>query len=159
MNVSYVGYREGSLEMTGGMTFGGGVAGQGTGGGTLSTSVAVSALDYSGALNAEGTWSSGQAADDSRMLSFVGQFTSATGLQWTVIADNVEMVPDCGDAVGGQLTAIYENDLGSVEVTALFDDVCDGCASLVVNGVEQGQTCFAAASWFASDNGEETPAY
>ncbi len=158
VNVRYDGYREGVLEMTGGMSFGGGVAGEGTTGGSLSTDVAVQALDYSGALNADGTWSSGQAADDSRLLSFVGQFTSATGLSWMVIADNVEMVPDCGDAVGGQLTAIFENDMGSVEVTALFDDVCDGCATLVVDGVEQGETCFAAASWFSSSDGEEMPA-
>ena len=158
VQVNYAGYREGELEMSGGMAFGGGVAGEGTEGGTLSADVAVSALDYRGALAAEGSWSAGQASDESRMLSFVGDFTSATGLTWTVIADNVEMVPDCGDAVGGQMTAIYENDMGSVEVTALFDDVCDGCATLVVDGVDQGRTCFAGSSWFGAGQGEETPA-
>lgn len=158
VQVSYSGYREGALEMTGGMTFGGGVVGQGTEGGAMATDVAVSALDYCGALAAEGSWSAGQHDDEARMLSFVGDFTSATGLTWTVIADNVEMVPDCGDAMGGQLTAIFENDLGSVEVTALFDDVCDGCANLVVDGVQQGKTCFASTSWLGTGNGEETPA-
>ena len=75
-----------------------------------------------------------------------------------MIADNIEMAPDCSDAVGGQMTAIYDNDMGGVEVTALFDDVCDGCATLVVDGVDQGRTCFEGASWFGAEQGEETPA-
>jgi hypothetical protein len=156
VEVSYQGYSEGMLEMNGVMAFSGGVAGgDEADGGSLSAQVQVAALDYSAMLRADGTWSSGPSSDDSRLLSFSGEFVSATGLTWTVIARNVEMVPDCADAVGGELTAIYNNDMGRVEVTARFDDVCDGCADLVIDGQERGKTCYAAADWFGTDGGTE----
>ncbi len=141
VQVSYDDYREGLLAMDGSLALAGGLDGDTSEGGGLSANLTVSALDYSTSVNAEGSWSVSPADEDARLMSFTGEFTSATGLTWTVIASNVETAPGCFDAVGGELTAIFGNDLGQVEVKAVFDDVCDGCSTLFINGVEQGQTC------------------
>lgn len=141
LNVTYNGYKEGLLKMSGGMAMAGGVL-EADGGGDLAAAMTVSALDYSTTVTADGTWASSPANPDAQLLSFAGSFTSATGLEWTIVAENVEMAPGCNDAMGGQLTARYSGSAGDVEVIAVFDDVCDGCAHLIIDGVSQGQACF-----------------
>ncbi len=154
VEVVYDAYSEGLLSMEGSLGLRGGVQGE-EAGGELDADLAVSFLDYSGELDAEGSWRLGDSEAGQR-LSFTGDFISSTGLTWTVITDHVELVAGCMDGIGGQMTAIFENPLGTVEVTARFDDECDGCAAVVVDGVEQGEVCFPLDTF--SNEGEEGPA-
>jgi hypothetical protein len=37
--------------------------------------------------------------------------------------------------------AVFANGLGEVTVTARFDSVCDGCASIFIDGEAAGRVC------------------
>ena len=45
------------------------------------------------------------------------------------------------DATAGEITAVFENGLGDVTVTAKFDSVCDGCANIFIDGESAGRVC------------------
>ena len=155
--VSYDGYREGLLEMSGEMTLGDGVLAteETPGSGPLAAAMTVGALDYQATIAVDGDWTTRPGDHDSRLLSFAGSFTSATGLTWDVVADNIDLAPGCNDARGGQLTARYTNESGTVEVVAIFDEVCDGCAQLIVDGVDRGRTCFPESPLFQTNASDE----
>jgi hypothetical protein len=157
LEVAYNGYREGLLHMSGTMILGGGrtTDESATPGGVLAADLRVSALDYATSVVASGAWSVSPANPDAQLLSFTGSFASATGLQWEIVAHNIEMTPGCNDAMGGQLTARYSGEAGNVEVIALFDNLCDGCAQLIIDGVDQGQTCFPESPLLQNTNEEE----
>lgn len=155
VQVEYRQYREGLLEMDGSLALAGGLDGGTSEGGALNADMTVSALDYSASIAADGHWSVSPTDEDGRLMSFSGEFTSAAGLTWTVIASNIETVPGCFDALGGELTATYTNSLGSVEVRAVFDDVCDGCSTLFINGVDQGQSCMPDSPLLGTRSEEE----
>jgi len=154
INVTYNGYREGLLTMSGGMALAGGVL-EAEGGGDLATDMTVSSLDYATSVTASGTWVTSPMDPEAQLLSFAGSFTSATGLQRDIVAENIATSPGCNDAMGGQLTARYSGAAGDVEVIALFDDVCDGCATLVIDGVSQGQACFPDSPLLPKTNNPE----
>ncbi|MCP4870755.1 MAG: hypothetical protein GY898_18795 [Proteobacteria bacterium] len=158
INVTYNGYKEGLLNMSGGMALAGGVLDSDGTGGDLAAALSVSALDYGTTVTADGTWAASPANPDAQLLSFAGSFTSATGLEWTIVAENVEMAPGCNDAMGGQLTARYSGEAGDVEVIAVFDNVCDGCAHLIIDGVSQGQACFPDSPLLQTNNDDREEA-
>jgi len=140
IEVSYTGYREGMLSMEGSLSMSAGFDGDDSTSGPLAASISVEAWNYSGAANVEGDWSLG-AGGESRSLSFSGDFDSSTGLNWTVFASNIELSPGCVDATAGEITAVFENGLGDVTVTAKFDSVCDGCANIFIDGESAGRVC------------------
>jgi hypothetical protein len=108
--------------------------------GPLTADLAVEAWNYATDVQVDGSWKYGQGGE-TRRLSFTGQMQSATGLDWTVMANNVELSPGCMDATGGEITAVFANGMGEVTVTARFDSVCDGCASIFVDGEAAGRVC------------------
>jgi len=115
-------------------------------GGEVGAHVGISALDYDALASVHGRWSPMQ-NEPGKWISFGGEFRSMTGVTWTVVADNLGFLDggECLDAVGGTLTAVFENEAGHAEVTATFDDVCDGCAEVEVDGIAQGEACFSAS--------------
>lgn len=155
--VRYDGYEEGVLRMSGQMALGGGVTGGSSATGPLVCSMAVSARGYATSLLAQGEWSGSRYGDDARQVTFAGSLLSAAGLEWTVMGEDVVLSPDCMGPVGGRLSAVFENDAGRVEMTATFDQACDGCADLLLDGVSQGRTCFAAASWLSPRDEHSQP--
>ena len=106
----------------------------------LSADIGIEAWNYSGEANVQGEWKHGS-LENSRSLSFTGGFVSSTGLNWTVLASNVELSAGCVDATAGEITAGFENCLGDVTVTAKFDSVCDGCANIFIDGESAGRVC------------------
>ncbi|MEE2828861.1 MAG: hypothetical protein VX498_06715 [Myxococcota bacterium] len=138
-------YREGLLSMNGSLSMSGGVDLEtGESGGLLEADLRVEAWHYAGDIQASGDWSY-EPETQSRSFSFIGDFVSATGLPWTVLASNVEITPECVDATGGEITAMFENGQGAVTVTARFDSICDGCANILIDGESQGRTCLPDA--------------
>ena len=114
-------------------------------GGEVGAHVGVAALDYDALMSASGSWSRME-NEPGKWVSFGGSFNSMTGVEWTVVADNLGFLDsECQDAVGGTLTATFDNEAGRSSVTATFDDVCDGCANVVVDGIDQGEACFSAS--------------
>ena len=156
VSVSYENYSEGLLEVSGTLALTGGVEVAEGASGDLDADLSVSALDYGGAIDATGSWSTAPGSDSDRLLSFAGDFVSSTGLTWTVIASNVQLSPGCYDAMGGELTATFTNDHGTTEVTAKFDEVCDGCAQMFVDGADIGPVCFPTDK--LTGDSEEGPA-
>jgi hypothetical protein len=140
IEVAYQGYQEGLLSMDGSLSMSASVDGTSSVGGPLAAELAVEAWNYGGVADIEGSWKFGM-AEDSRRLSFTGEFESATGLPWTVMANNVELSAGCLDATAGEITAVFGNGLGEVTVTARFDTVCDGCASIFIDGEAAGRVC------------------
>ena len=135
VTIEYSGYENGLLESSGEMT----LTEEGDVGG-LSIGMEVGALDYRGALEVDGDWS--EMADGlASRTSVVGGFQSATGVTWTVVADNL-LFSGCMEPTGGELQMIFDNGLGRVRVDATFDSVCDGCAQLSIDGEPKGETCF-----------------
>ncbi len=141
-SVTFVGFEEGLLGMRGSVALDGGLDG-----GALEADLAVSALDYGGDLDVSGAWAPGIDLDE-QVLGFVGDFISTTELAWTVDADNIVLDATCGDARGGELRATFTNDAGRVELRAVFSPECDGCASVFINDVAQGETCFDSTTLF-----------
>lgn len=136
MDVIYGGYSNGLLRATGSLS----MTEEG-GQGLLDAMVTVGALDYEGRLDVTGEWS--EVSDGlAAQMSFAGNFESATGVQWTVVADNVVFEPGCMDGMGGELLMVFDNPAGRVTVETVFDDVCDGCADLYVDGEKMGESCF-----------------
>jgi energy-coupling factor transporter ATP-binding protein EcfA2 len=136
MDVVYGGYSNGLLHATGSVSLTE-VGGEGD----VAAAVRIGALDYEGRLNVTGEWSDVSDGLAARM-SFAGTFESATGVDWTVVADNVVFQPGCMDSLGGELLMIFDNPAGRVTVETVFDDVCDGCATLYVDGEEIAESCF-----------------
>jgi hypothetical protein len=136
VGVDFVSFEEGMLAMDGGIALDGGA-----GGGELAADFAVSALDYGGDLSVDGSWAPGLGPEQ-QVLSFSGSFVSSADLAWTVVADGIVLDAECADARGGELRATFTNAAGRVEVRAVFSPSCDGCASVFVNDVAQGDTCF-----------------
>ncbi len=134
--VIFAGYNAGNIGVVGHMAYE-----QADGGGTIESGVTVSALDYQGRLAMEGEYDVVSDGLATRM-SFDGDFESSTGLDWTVVADNVVYQPGCMDALGGELLMIFDNPAGRVTVETVFDDVCDGCAALYVDGEQVAESCF-----------------
>jgi len=109
--------------------------------GTLDADVTLGALDYEGDIDVSGDWV--EMADGlATRLNVAGEFISVTGVEWTVVANNVVFQPGCMDGLGGSLTLVHDNPHGRVTVEAQFDATCDGCATLLVNGEEQATSCF-----------------
>lgn len=144
MAVEFEQYSEGYLHMQGGIAMEAGSVG-----GALDAALSVSALDYGGDIDVAGHWAPGL-SEGAMKFSFVGDFVSSTDLGWTVDARDVELDAECMDALGGELHARYENSQGRVDVTAVFDGLCDGCATIFVDGVEQGNTCFDGSAFLGS---------
>jgi hypothetical protein len=140
IEVSYSDYREGMLSMDGALSMSGSLVADEEVSGPLTADLAVEAWNYATDVQVDGSWKYGQGGE-TRRLSFTGQMQSATGLDWTVMANNVELSPGCVDATGGEITAVFANGLGEVTVTARFDSVCDGCASIFVDGEAAGRVC------------------
>jgi len=140
IEVSYQDYREGLLNMDGSLSMSGSASASEGVSGPLSADMVVDAWNYSAAVKIDGTWKFGQGGD-TRSLSFTGELQSATGLPWTVMANNVELSPGCMGATAGEITAVFGNGLGEVTVTARFNSVCDGCASIFVDGEAAGRVC------------------
>jgi hypothetical protein len=140
IEVSYSEYREGMLSMDGGLSMSGSLGANEEVSGPLTADLAVEAWNYATDVQVDGSWKYGQGGE-TRRLSFTGQMQSATGLDWTVMANNVELSPGCMDATGGEITAVFANGMGEVTVTARFDSVCDGCASIFVDGEAAGRVC------------------
>ncbi len=115
-------------------------------GGEVGAHVGIRALDYDTLASVHGRWTP-MVNEPGKWISFGGRFSSLTGVQWTIVADNLGFMEggDCLDAVGGEVTAVFENEAGRTEVTATFDDVCDGCAAVAVDGIDQGEACFSAS--------------
>jgi hypothetical protein len=152
-SVSWSSYKEGSLELAGhlGMTaeldaHDGALRGE------LDAVVDARFMYYGGSLRVNGDWKAG-AQEGSQHFSFGGDFVSTTGLEWTVVASNVGVDASCLDATSGEITAIYKNPAGEVRVTAVFDDVCDGCADLYIDGVEEGRFCLPEGDAFGLGQG------
>jgi hypothetical protein len=123
---------------------------EGVSGGEIGAHIGVSALDYNAVVSVAGRWTP-MTNEPGEWVSFGGRFNSMTGVEWTVVADNLGFLDgDCQDAVGGTLTAIFENEAGRTTVTATFDDVCDGCAHVAIDGIDQGQACFSASELIGS---------
>jgi hypothetical protein len=136
IDVIYAGYSNGLVRATGSLSLT-----EEAGAGLLDAMVTVGALDYEGHLDVTGEWadvSDGLAA----RMSFDGSFESATGVEWTVVADNVVFEPGCMDGLGGELLMVFDNPAGRVTLETVFDDVCDGCADLYVDGEKMGESCF-----------------
>ncbi len=134
--ITYAGYRNGLLRTAGtlSMTEEGDV-------GTLDADLRLAALDYEGDIDVTGDWT--EMADGlATRLDVTGDFVSVTGVEWTVIANNVVFQPGCMDGLGGNLTLVHDNPLGRVTVEAIFDATCDGCATILINGEEQASSCF-----------------
>jgi hypothetical protein len=140
IDVSYQGYREGIVTMDGSLSMSGSVGASEEASGPLAADLTVDAWNYAATVKIDGSWKFGQGGE-SRRLSFTGEFNSATGLPWTVLANNIELSPGCMDATAGEITAVFGNGLGEVTVTARFDTVCDGCASIFVDGEAAGRVC------------------
>jgi len=134
--ITYAGYSNGMLRTSGAMSM------TETGDvGTLDANLRIGALDYEGDLDVSGEWT--EMADGlATRLSLAGDFTSVTGVEWTVVANNVVFQPGCMDGLGGDVTLIHDNPHGRVTVQAVFDATCDGCATLYVDGEEQATQCF-----------------
>lgn len=140
IDVAYAGYREGLLAMEGSLSMSASLGSDGEISGPLSADIGIEAWNYSGEASVEGEWKHGS-LENSRSLSFTGGFVSSTGLNWTVMASNVELSAGCVDATAGEITAVFENGLGDVTVTAKFDSVCDGCANIFIDGESAGRVC------------------
>jgi len=140
IDVAYSGYREGILRMDGSLSMSAGLSGDDAVSGPLAANIAVDAWNYSGEANIAGDWKFGNEGE-TRSLSFTGDFASATGLSWKVFASNVELSAGCVDATAGEITAVFNNGLGDVTVTASFDSVCDGCANITIDGEPAGRVC------------------
>jgi hypothetical protein len=139
-NVRFTDYSVSIVDVKGAV----GVSGDETGG-EVGAHVGIDALDYSALASVAGSWTP-MANEPGKWVSFGGRFNSMTGVEWTVVADKLGFLDnECMDSVGGSLTAYFENEAGRTEVTATFDDVCDGCANVVVDGIDQGETCFSAS--------------
>ena len=138
--VIYSGYENGALRISGhlDMSEDGDV-------GTVEAQVTLGALDYIGEVDAAGTWVETADALGTR-TSVSGTFVSATGVEWSLVADNVVFQPGCLDGVGGQLSLIHDSPVGRVTAITTFDEVCDGCANLEVDGEDYGRTCFGDGS-------------
>lgn len=134
--VVFAGYHAGNIGVLGHMAYG-----HADDGGTIESGVTVTALDYRGRLDMEGEYDTINDGLATRM-SFDGAFESSTGLDWTVVADNVVYQPGCMDALGGELLMIFDNPAGRVTVETVFDDTCDGCAALYVDGEQVAESCF-----------------
>ena len=134
--ISYIGYSNGLLRTAGSMrmTEDGDV-------GTLDADLRIAALDYEGDLAVSGQWT--EMADGlATRLTVAGQFASVTGVEWTVVANNVVFQPGCMDGLGGDVTLVHDSRAGRVTVKAVFDATCDGCADLYVDGQKQATSCF-----------------
>jgi hypothetical protein len=142
MSVDFTNFEEGLLGMSGTVATGGGVDG-----GALHADLSVSALDYGGDLDVDGQWGPGIDLDET-VLSFAGEFVSSTELTWSIRAENIVLDTTCGDARGGELHATFSNDAGRVELRAVFSAECDGCATVYVNDVLQGDTCFDGSAFY-----------
>ena len=144
IEVTYDGYLEGIVEMNGTLGMSGGLTTDTSAEGPLTADLQVDAWHYAGDVQAEGSWRF-TAEGEARSLSFAGDFVSATGLPWIVIASNVELTPGCVDATAGEITGMFQNGKGEVTVTARFDSICDGCATIFIDGEEAGRTCLPDA--------------
>lgn len=134
--ITYAGYKNGLLRSAGvmAMTEDGDV-------GTLDADLRIGALDYEGDIDVTGEWT--EMADGlATRLNLSGTFNSVTGVDWTVVANNVVFQPGCMDGLGGDITLVHDNPHGRVTVQAVFDATCDGCATLYVDGEEQATSCF-----------------
>jgi len=140
IEVAYQDYREGLLSMDGSLSMSGAMTGEEMLEGPLAADLAVEAWNYGGEAKIEGSWKFAPGGE-ARRLSFTGDFVSATGLPWTVMANNVELSPGCVDATAGEISGVFSNGLGEVTVTARFDSVCDGCASIFIDGEAAGRVC------------------
>ena len=140
-SVNFAGYSVSIVDVRGAVA----VTGD-TQGGEVGAHVGISALDYNALASVSGEWST-MANEPGRWVSFGGRFNSMTGVDWTVVGDNLGFLNggECLDAVGGTVTAIFENEAGRTTVVATFDDVCDGCANVEVDGQDQGEACFSAS--------------
>jgi|GEM_PF-2100280 len=136
VQVLYAGYDKGLLRAAGTLSMS-----ERQGAGLLAAQVTVGALDYEGTLDVDGDWSHVTEGLAARM-SFAGTFESATGVGWTIVADNVVFQDGCMDSLGGELLMVFDNPAGRVTVETVFDDICDGCADLYVDGVQMGESCF-----------------
>lgn len=136
VGITYAGYTNGLLRTSGAML----MTEEGDAG-TLDADLRLAALDYEGDIDVSGDWI--EMADGlATRLNVTGAFVSVTGVEWTVMANNVVFQPGCMDGLGGSLTLVHDNPHGRVTVEALFDATCDGCATLLVNGEEQATSCF-----------------
>jgi hypothetical protein len=139
-NVRFTDYAVGMVDVRGAVSVDGDLEG-----GEVGAHVGIAALDYDMLASVSGTWEP-MLNEPGKWVSFGGRFNSMTGVDWTVVGDNLGFLStDCMDAVGGTVTAYFENEAGRTEVTATFDSVCDGCADISVDGIDQGQACFSAA--------------
>jgi len=140
VTVTFQGYSASLLEVRGAV----GVEGD-LDRGTLGARVGLAALDYDALASVHGTWARRLDAPG-KWVSLGGTFSSMTGVEWDVRADALGL-PDgdeCLDAQGGTVTAVFENSAGRTEVVAVFDESCDGCADITVDGYDRGRTCFSA---------------
>ena len=142
MAVDFVHFEEGVLAMNGGVEMAVGLDG-----GALAADLDVGVLNYGGVIDVAGVWAPGIDLDE-QILGFSGEFQSSTELDWVIEAHNLVLDSTCGDTRGGELQATFINDAGRVELRAVFSPDCDGCATVHVNGVVQGETCFDGSSLY-----------
>jgi hypothetical protein len=160
VTVSYEGYREGLLNLQGGMTLGtkiefselvdGGIpsaqsnpaelVAAGLNKGELVAALTTSLLDFQGTVMLAGSVELDLDNGTTR-LNMGGTFRSITGLDWEIIINDLVVGADCLGALSGDINAIFDSPAGRVDVIATADGACNGCLKLEIDGVEQEDLC------------------
>lgn len=107
----------------------------------LSLDLTTAALDTEVVLVGEGTWGRSPYGVGRSDIVVEGDFVSSTGLDWRISAQHVATERGCGDGLGGEVLLAFANTAGSVAVRIVFDDVCDGCAEVWVDGERRVESC------------------
>lgn len=115
--------------------------GNGAEAGSVTTTVDVAFGDLQGRLDVKGTFApsaSGVGTD----FDADGYFVSDSDLRWRTSFGHVAFAESCGEALGGEVLGWFRNDAGEALVRIEFDDQCDGCATLFVDGEAPRQWCW-----------------